>query len=68
VTRFWAIEAPKADGSGTVQIPARSREHAEGMALRWGGDARVMRWTGSEDLHAAMLRGLNRLFGGEESS
>jgi hypothetical protein len=65
---LWAIEVPKADGSGTVQIPARSREHAEGMAARWGGGAQVTRWTRSIALHAAMLRALNRVFGGEEPS
>lgn len=58
---LWCLLVPKS-GGGFAKIPAHSEEHAEGMAVRWKGDVQVAEWTGDPALHAAMLRGMDKLF------
>lgn len=62
---LWGIAVPLPHGRfGETYIPAESRDHAERMARRWSGAARVEQWPHSPEMHAAMFRGLSALFGG----
>ena len=61
IESLWCLSVPKLNG-GFAKIPAHSKKHAEGMASRWKGDAQVAEWAGDPALHAAMLRGLDKLF------
>jgi hypothetical protein len=62
---LWAVSTlkdPRDPSSKTVQIPARSHDHAVRMAPALHGIPE--RWRGIPEVHAAMIRGFDRLFGG----
>jgi len=65
---LWAVSVPVvADPGRRVEIPVGSEDAAIGMSARWNGDAVPVRWTGDPQLHAAIMRGLQRALLGEWS-
>ena len=54
----WCVAIPHPDGR-VVQLPARSREHAERMNQKLKG-GEVKQWEGDPEVHEIMLTGITR--------